>query len=316
MIDGGKGADQMTGGVGNDTYYMDNINDDAVELMNGGHDSVVSTVALAAEIANIEDYVFNIATGLIFKAGNADNSVAGGSGDDELTGGKGNDRLYGNNGDDRLAGAADNDVLDGGKGKDEMTGGSGNDIYQVNNAKDLGIEAFDDGHDGVYSTVSITALFENVEDLNLVGTGTLNGIGNGLDNRMTGAEGKNTLDGGDGKDVLVGEGGNDILIGGAGADSFNFDLHPKTVNDGHDTIKDFVKAEDVLDFINVGDADSSGAVDLNDLLLVSSVVDHGAGKAVDLVFDNGAIITFAGIGTGAMNSADDLVANAAQIHVA
>jgi Ca2+-binding RTX toxin-like protein len=108
--------------------------------------------------------------------------------------------------------------------------------------------------------------------------------------------------------------GNDTLTGGSGADSYNFNMVQAKGNDGHDTITDFVKAEDILCF-STGDANQDGKVDISDLLAdVKSVTDHGAGKAVDVMFANGSEITFTGCGTGAIGSITDL-ADVAHIQV-
>ena len=37
MLDGGAGADTMTGGLGNDTYVVDNVGDVVTEAANAGH---------------------------------------------------------------------------------------------------------------------------------------------------------------------------------------------------------------------------------------------------------------------------------------
>jgi hypothetical protein len=109
------------------------------------------------------------------------------------------------------------------------------------------------------------------------------------------------------------------LIGGNGADTFGFDFGPMGAkNDGHDTIKDFVKAEDVLVFDHVTDKNQDGSIDLGDLIdSVSKVVDHGAGQNVDVTFDNGAVISFAGLGTAThqIDQLAELVASTTQIHV-
>jgi Ca2+-binding RTX toxin-like protein len=130
-----------------------------------------------------------------------------------------------------------------------------------------------------------------------------------------GNSGKNALSGLDGNDTLIGAGGDDTVTGGNGADAFLFDVNQP--GQGHDKVADFVKAEDVLWFAGVEDENNDGNINLNDLLSnVSAIVDHGAGQAVDVAFDNGSTVSFAGAGTGAVNSLDDLVANAAtQIHI-
>jgi len=80
-----------------------------------------------------------------------------------------------------------------------------------------------------------------------------------------------------------------------------------------------VKAADVLSF-TVGDFNNDGNVTLDDLLASTTVVDHGVGKAVDVHFADGGMITFAGAGTGAgagaVHFVTELVGDATtQIHV-
>ncbi|NJP09251.1 MAG: calcium-binding protein [Leptolyngbyaceae cyanobacterium RU_5_1] len=128
-----------------------------------------------------------------------------------LLGGEGNDSLIGSNG---------NDTLDGGTGNDTMQGGLGNDTYLVNSTRDQVTEAANAGIDTVQSSVNFT-LGENLENLVLRGTDTINGTGNNLANTMTGNNANNNLDGKEGNDILNGGGGNDILIGGLGLDSLN-----------------------------------------------------------------------------------------------
>jgi Ca2+-binding RTX toxin-like protein len=60
-----------------------------------------------------------------------------------------------------------------------------------------------------------------VENLTLTGSSNLNGLGNALDNVMTGNAGNDTLLGGGGNDTLSGAAGDDTLNGGAGNDKLN-----------------------------------------------------------------------------------------------
>ncbi|WP_083930208.1 calcium-binding protein [Methylovulum miyakonense] len=56
ILDGVTGADTMIGAEGNDTYYVDNVGDQVVELAGEGVDRVQSTISYALD-ANTEDLV-------------------------------------------------------------------------------------------------------------------------------------------------------------------------------------------------------------------------------------------------------------------
>ncbi|MBE9225656.1 DUF4347 domain-containing protein [Phormidium sp. LEGE 05292] len=152
------------------------------------------------------------------------NSVT--SGTNATTGTAGDDYLVGSSSADTIQGLAGNDTIDGGLGADSLIGGSGNDIYIVDNISDVIVENLNEGIDTVQSSVTYT-LGNNVENLSLTGTGTINGTGNNLDNAiagnsakniLTGGVGNDSLNGGAGNDTLNGGDGNDILDGGTGAD--------------------------------------------------------------------------------------------------
>ena len=83
------------------------------------------------------------------------------------------------------------------------------------------VEAANEGIDTVQSDVSVT-LGANVEHLVLTGTGAINGIGNSLNNILTGNSAAN---------VLTGDGGDDTYVVGAG------DTVVEAANDGIDTVQ-------------------------------------------------------------------------------
>src|SRR5207253_11098181 len=119
--------------------------------------------------------------------------------------------ITGNASSNVLSGGVGNDVLNGAVGADQMTGGVGNDTYVVDQAGDVVNENAGEGSDTVQSTISYT-LGANVEVLTLIGTGDINGTGNGLANSLNGNSGANTLDGGAGADLMFGGNGDDTYI--------------------------------------------------------------------------------------------------------
>jgi Ca2+-binding RTX toxin-like protein len=150
--------------------------------------------------------------------GAAADTLTGGSGQDRLVGNGGNDSIVGGTGADSLWGATGNDTLDGGTGDDWMVGGAGNDVFYVDSPRDVVREAAGQGDDLVIASSSFT-LGANIERLTLVGSGNHRGVGNGLDNVLTGAGQNDILLGRGGDDTIIGGNGADSMIGGIGADS-------------------------------------------------------------------------------------------------
>jgi Ca2+-binding RTX toxin-like protein len=229
ILNGGSGADVMMGGAGNDTYYVDNSGDDIREystIIDQGTeyyvpedpdhpdiDTVYASISFTLP-ENVEVLRLVAGAGAIYGAGNElDNRIYGNESENRLEGRDGDDVLNGGGGDDWLLGGRGDDVLDGGTGADDMRGSIGNDYYYVDSIYDSVIEDAGEGHDTVYSSVSHT-LGPNVEDLVLIGTGAIDGTGNGLDNTVIGNGSDNELRGLDGADLLKGGGGDDTLRGG------------------------------------------------------------------------------------------------------
>jgi Ca2+-binding RTX toxin-like protein len=221
-LDGGAGSDNMVGGTGNDTYVVDQMGDGVSEMSGEGTDTVISFATGSGYLlgANVENLQLG-GSSAINGWGNAlANILTGNSANNSLSGDQGNDTIFGGAGNDSLNGGGGDDSLDGGAGSDLLTGGAGNDTYVIDRPSDQVIENASEGVDTVISSVSVK-LAVNVENLVLTGR-AMKGIGNALDNVITGNAGHNVLNGGDGNDTLVGNGGNDVLTGGLGADSFVF----------------------------------------------------------------------------------------------
>ena len=97
-----------------------------------------------------------------------------------------------------------------------------------NSISDVVTETGTLGTDEIKSTISIAALAGGVENLTLLGTDSLSGTGNTLNNLITGNSGNNALDGDLGNDTLarrrrqrlaIGDTGDDSLDGGTGNDT-------------------------------------------------------------------------------------------------
>ena len=224
-LDGGLGADILIGGTGNDTYNVDNTEDQVIEDTAAGIDTVVAALSYVLT-ANVEKLTLSGSLAM---------------------------NATGNDLQNTLTGNAANNILDGGTGADTMVGGSGNDTYYVDNTADLVAELSAAGTDTVLAAVSYV-LLRHVENLTLLnsltalyatGNAEHNTLtGNAEDNTLTGFAGNDTLLGGNGNDSLYGGLGNDILNGGAGLDALVFNGKISSTN--IDQIVNFSAVDDTI----------------------------------------------------------------------
>lgn len=229
-LDGGEGVDTMTGGDGNDTYVVDNAGDVVIEAIDDGYDTVRTTVTEYSLGATVENLLFTT---------NSNSIGIGNALSNDMTGGTGNDWLEGRDGDD---------ILNGNSGDDTMIGGAGNDFYYVDAAGDAVIEFGGEGDDTVLHFGGSYELSGNVENMRFLdGTGNV-GVGNALDNTLSGAIGVDQLSGGDGNDTLDGSYGADVLSGGADADVFVFSANDASVK----TVTDFEAGNDIISLAGRG----------------------------------------------------------------
>jgi Ca2+-binding RTX toxin-like protein len=171
-IDGGAGADTMTGAAGSDTYVVDHVGDVVIEtdadVLTGGSDWVYSRLSRYQLGDHIENGAIDIAGSASITGNWLDNQLLSGLGDNHIDGGYGADTVsYA-----RANAAVTASLLTG-----SATGGT-----------------------GVDSLVSIE---------NLTGS-SFNDvlIGDGLNNDLRGGTGSDTIRGGGGDDILRGSGGN------------------------------------------------------------------------------------------------------------
>jgi Ca2+-binding RTX toxin-like protein len=237
-LDGGGGDDTMVGGTGNDYYLVSDPGDVVTELANEGTDTVASQIdyVLGATLENL------VLTGPATKG----------------TGNATNNKLTGNGLGNVLKGGAGSDTIDGGAGTDSVVGGSGNDSYVLGNGHDVVTDS-SGTDDRITSTISRNlANYTGIENLTLVGTGTVNGTGNAAANDLIGNAAANKLSGGAGNDLLRGMNGADLLTGGSGRDTFDFNTIIEIGKGAgqRDIVRDFKHGIDTLD-LGAIDADTT-----------------------------------------------------------
>lgn len=257
ILIGAGGNDRLLGGAGNDSFIA--TAGDGNDVINGG--AGVDLLSLA----DIEvDSVVSLHTRRSWSSVTGNDSLAGienltgGAGNDQLIGDAGSnilignsgaDSIWGGDGDDSLDGGNGNDRLDGGLGADIMAGGRGGDRYVVDDEEDVVIEIDAPGYDSVTTLVDFT-MPAHVERLALSGA-AIRGIGNDIDNSISGnalsnwldgGAGGDTMDGGEGNDTMVGGAGSDRLAGGAGRDVFLF----RFAFEGRDRITDYAGVDDTI----------------------------------------------------------------------
>ncbi|MFC7498210.1 hypothetical protein ACFQRC_03135 [Enterovirga sp. GCM10030262] len=121
VLNGGEGADFMSGGWGSDTYFVDNPGD-TIEEDGSDIDTVRTTVSYTLAGSAFGEFVENmvlIRSDAIDGTGNGfNNRIVGNDANNVIKGELGRDALIGGAGDDSLYGGGANDRLFGGVGND------------------------------------------------------------------------------------------------------------------------------------------------------------------------------------------------------
>jgi Ca2+-binding RTX toxin-like protein len=198
------------GGADNDTFVWENGSIDSRWTVDLSSSEIRYNGNTRDTVANMENVTVN--NGATVYGDDNDNTLtATGNKSNTISGRGGNDIIKGGGGDDLLEGGAGDDSLNGQEGADDMFGGTNNDTYVVDNAGDTVTEYVGEGQDEVQSSITYS-LGDNVENLQLTGTGHISGTGNALENVITGNSGNNVLDGGEQIDTMSGGGGNDTYF--------------------------------------------------------------------------------------------------------
>lgn len=252
-LNGVGGADQMSGGDGSDTYFIDNIGDTVTETNSssatGGVDQVLSNLSSYTLSNNVENLRI-----LSSAAANGTGNIL-------------------------------NNVIHAGSGNNTLDGKEGFDIasYQFSSA----------GITFNLSTTSSQATSGSGNDMLLNFEGLLGSnfndilTGDSAGNIINGGVGNDTVSGGAGNDLLLGGAGTDQLTGGAGSDRFIFNLLSDIgLNAQRDVIRDFQTGQ-AADLIDLSAIDANITSTTNDAFAFIGNAAFSANATGQLRFANG-----------------------------
>ncbi len=249
---GNIGSDTLSGGLGDDKYYVRSDLDHVIESQSGGNDHVFSYASFNLS-ENVES--LTLLGGATSGHGNAlRNEITGNNLANILYGHEGNDVMYGGDSNDVLYGGQGRDYIVGGAGDDSITGGYGDDYLEGNEGNDTFYGSFNTGND-VYSGGDG---FDQL-DLGQVNQSIRIDIGLGRadigDNATTSFSSIESFALGAANDVIIGDSkfsridsgiGADVITGGGGADHFDYSSMINSMATAMDTILDFQTGVDRL----------------------------------------------------------------------
>ncbi|MHC2088980.1 peroxidase family protein [Methylobacterium sp. CM6244] len=256
VLDGLGGADALSGGSGNDIYYVDQLGDVVHEAAGAGTDKIYASGNFTLGAGEAVEILVARAGNLGISLGGNDlaNTLHSGAGADTLSGFSGNDIYYINGASDvvhEAAGAGTDKIyasgnftlgagesvetlvargplgislggnelvntLYSGAGADTLSGFAGNDIYYVNGMNDVVHEVAGGGTDKIYASSNFTLGAGESIESLIIKVGGLSLTGNELANTLFGSSGADRLNGGLGNDTLKGGAGNDTFVFASG----------------------------------------------------------------------------------------------------
>jgi len=217
----------VTYNVGGATFVASGALTGSISIVNGFYQASVAgtynsgSLSYAGQTIQLSNIAVDAHAQFASVEGLLSNLLAG---SDTVNGTTGSEFLSGYGGNDTLNGLAGNDTLNGGSGNDVLNGGDGNDNYIVDSTGDTIIDST--GTDTVQSYLW-WLLGNGLENLTLIGSASY-GVGNALNNVITGNGESNPL--------LRGEGGNDVIFGGGGNDSIEGDSNANAGMVGNDVL--------------------------------------------------------------------------------
>ena len=216
---GTTGADTMAGLVGDDTFTVNHCDDQVIEGVNQGIDTINSSVNFDLTLApNVENLILSGTYSLDGIGNSLDNKIVGNGAANRLTTGDGKDTVNGGAGNDTIVSAEfldDKDQIDGGTGVDTLVL-DGPTTVDFTPTTVINVERFKLTAGNSYDF----KLADATNNAGLTIDGSQLGAGETLDVDGS-AETKSALTvlGGAGNDTITGGAGNDVFNGGAGADS-------------------------------------------------------------------------------------------------
>jgi Ca2+-binding RTX toxin-like protein len=116
----------MSGGLGNDTYFVDRASDVVIES-DAGRDTVAASASYALSAGAAVELLATVNALATSRINLTGSSIA-----NSIFGNNGANVLSGLNGNDTLSGGGGNDLLVGGRGTDNLVGGPGRDVFDFN----------------------------------------------------------------------------------------------------------------------------------------------------------------------------------------
>ena len=175
------GGDTLTGGGGDDAYWIVGPSVSVVEAPGGGNDRAISYVPNVTLGDNVERLMLSAAGGALNGTGNAqDNTIYGNVLNNLLDGAAGNDTLLSDAGNDTLIGGAGNNSLNGGAGVDTADYSASAGPIDVNLSSSRATQNGFGGTDVLagMEVVIGSAFADSIESSGLGGDSLIGGLGN------------------------------------------------------------------------------------------------------------------------------------------